>query len=295
MDVDHIKSEIQNTIDKLQGILASFTPESPVEPSQQVESQEFKSLKELLESPSWPSAVEPYLICDAESEQEKIDRAIGVLELVVSPVKPNLKFLDFGCGEGHIAKLAPETIKSSVSIGYDISMNSSKLQWETLSDHLLTTDMNKVKEYAPYDIVLLYDVLDHAVDPVYILKTIKSITTETSNIIVRTHPWCSRHASHAYRDINKAFIQLVFNDEELISLGIQETYPQKIKHPIVQYKRWFKEAGLKIKSSTIEKDTVDTFFTSEKLIANRLCELYKQKEVPVFQMMQSFHDYLLSH
>jgi len=55
-------------------------------------------LVNLLNSKAWPHAVDPALICDISSEQDKEDRAEGILDLIIDIHLENLKFLDFGCG-----------------------------------------------------------------------------------------------------------------------------------------------------------------------------------------------------
>jgi hypothetical protein len=59
-------------------------------------------LEPLLKSDQWPQAVNEYLICDLNSEDDKDARAQGIIAAMIDPDLTGKKFLDFGCGEGHV-------------------------------------------------------------------------------------------------------------------------------------------------------------------------------------------------
>jgi 2-polyprenyl-3-methyl-5-hydroxy-6-metoxy-1,4-benzoquinol methylase len=260
---------------------------------------ELENLKNLLNSSDWPEAVLDFQIVDENSEEEKMDRAEGVVDILISDVLENKKFLDFGCGEGHMTKYS-STQKTAYSVGYDIvKTEKSKLNWEVEEENcLLTTDFEKVKEKGPYDIVLIYDVLDHTENPVNVLEKAKSVLSDTGNIYLRCHPWCGRHGSHLYRQINKAFVHLVFSEEELKEMGyVLEEYTSKVITPINSYKTIIEKANLKIKPNypDVEYQDVEDFFKKTKIIEQRITSSYQvDKKFPEFQMSQCFLDYVLT-
>ncbi|NJL34796.1 MAG: hypothetical protein HC893_14275 [Chloroflexaceae bacterium] len=108
------------------------------------QNSDFVSLKSLLASDAWPKAVDPNLICDQESETDKISRAEGILELLVEKDLKDRKFLDFGCGEGHVAYKALVQ-EPTISVGYDIKASS---HWSNFGSNnkLLFTDNYDVVE-----------------------------------------------------------------------------------------------------------------------------------------------------
>jgi len=295
-------------------------PERPqIVPQQINNDEEFTLLAGYLQDPSWPSAVEPSLICNQESEEEKFDRAEGILDMVVSRTIKNTKFLDFGCGQGHVAEKALAQ-GCKLAIGYDIeAQNWDKRQ--TDDRLLLTTDWEEVKKHAPYDIVLVYDVIDHIVTPAYKIvdchnppnemveafKNIKSITAPAGTIYVRCHPWTSRHGSHLYQKLNKAFLQLVFNDEELVHLGLTENgLPiQKVIHPLDTYNKTFGLAGFgNIRENARLTEPVEPFFERNPLIVKRIKqnwttspdnELRNGNKFPIFQMEMQFIDFQITN
>lgn len=257
---------------------------------------DFDELKNILYSEEWPEAVLDFQIVDDENEEEKMDRAEGIIDILVEEELENKKFLDFGCGEGHMAKYASK--EATISVGYDlIKSKKSKLKWESLQEKmLLTTNFKKVQEQAPYDIILIYDVLDHTEDPVAVLNQAKSLLSENGKIYLRTHPWCGRHGGHLYRQLNKAFVHVVFSDKELKKLGLNyEEKTNKVTRPILDYElTYIKESELKIKSKDIEEQDVENFFKNNKLVSDRLKKAIDLEEFPGFQMRQCFHDYVLT-
>ena len=258
------------------------------------ENSDFEKLKNLLDSEDWPEAVLEFQIADDTSEEDKTDRAEGIVDILIEESLENKKFLDFGCGEGHAAKYASED--SSISVGYDIEKQGS-LEWENDEKFLLTTDFEKVKAKGPFDVILIYDVLDHAKNPVEVLNQAKSVLANNGTIFLRCHPWSSRHGGHAYRKINKAFVHLVFSEEELKNLGIDNGHNNKVLFPIATYARYFKEAGLSVKHPDIEEQEVEPFFKNNELVRKRILTAFDrdnwEQGCPSFQMSQCFLDYVI--
>lgn len=285
----NLKSNIEN-------LKKEVKPESEFEQLRDIWKNDFDELKNILNSEEWPEAVLEFQIADENSEEDKADRAEGVIDILVQEVLENKKFLDFGCGEGHMAKYASKECVASV--GYDVvKSKKSKLNWEVEENkHMLTTDFEKVKEKGPYDIILIYDVLDHANNPVEVLNQAKSVLSENGKIYLRCHPWCGRHGGHLYRQMNKAFVHVVFTDSELKKLGLKyEEKINKVIRPILDYKLTFiKEAGLKVVSEDIENQDVENFFKKNKLVSERLKKAIDSEIFPEFQMKQCFHDYVLT-
>lgn len=262
------------------------------------ESDEFRLMKSLIHSDEWPEAVFSLQITDENSESDKAERAEGIADILLPPFSGK-KFLDFGCGEGHVAKYVSG--EASVSIGYDIDRNkSSKLEWEKKNKNfLLTTEFKKVVSEGPYDIIMVYDVLDHSSeDPSEVLAKVKSVLADDGRVYLRCHPWTGRHGGHAYRKINKAFVHLAFSEEELNHLGVKVENNRKILFPISTYNKAIDDAGL-VRESEPEIDTqeVESFFEENPLVKSRILATFGlnewTSEKPVFQMSQCFLDYVL--
>ena len=216
----------------------------------------------LAQSDLWPLAVPKNLISE-ENAESQMARATGILHKLVGNLSGK-KFLDFGCGAGYVADVA-QSIFGATSVGYDIKENAS---WNH-RECRLTDKISTVKELAPYDIILLYDVLDHVDNPVEILKLCKELKTTDGRIHVRFHPWASRTGTNLHKSLNKAYLHLVFNDKELASLGIISEKTTKLDS-IAVYKEWIKEAGLMINSESSIKQEVELFFTHNPAILRRI-------------------------
>lgn len=256
---------------------------------------DFEKLKTALESDRWPEAVNKNLVCDPESESDKIERGRGVVDLMIEDALPNLRFLDFGCGEGHSALYVAEE-RAALSVGYDIKASDQWAKLPKLENLLLTADFEEVQRRGPYNAILLFDVIDHATHetPQDILKKAASLLADRGRVYLRAHPWTSRHATHLYHDLNKAYIHLIFKEEELDSL-VKPRFREHnigVKYPLMTYAGYFKAAGLKEVNRREIKEAVEPFFKIPK-IAERIMKNTEFNQYPEFQMSLQFIDYVL--
>lgn len=259
------------------------------------EQTDFEKLKELLEGDKWPDAVNKNLICDPDSEQDKIERGRGIVELMIEEDLNGLKVLDFGCGEGQCAMVSTD-YGTSLSVGYDIKENEN---WAGMQkpNLIMTTDWEQVKASGPYDVIILFDVLDHSTleDPTTLLKKVNSVLSPQGKVYMRCHPWMSRHATHLYHDINKAYIHLVFTDEEIKELAPDSKFFEesvKVTKPLMTYAEHIGEAGLKAENRRDITEKAEAFF-KVPLIADRITRNTGFNEFPEFQMSLQFLDYVL--
>lgn len=257
----------------------------------------FDALKKALESEKWPEAVNPNLICDPNSESDKVERGRGVIELMIEEDLKNLKFLDIGCGEGHAAFVSAD-YQTAISVGYDIKRHES---WDRFSGQksnlLLTTDMAEVRSNGPYDVIILFDVLDHlqGEQPEAMMKNVASLLKDGGKVYMRVHPFISRHGTHLYHNINKAYAHLVFTEAELNQLAPDATFKEPnigVKYPLRTYSAWIDASGLKIENRRDITEKVEPFFKIPK-IAERIMKNVGSQSFPDFQMSLQFVDYVL--
>lgn len=250
-------------------------------------------MHELLNNPKWPAAVPQELICNEQSENELQMRANAILWEIVATNLGGKRFLDFGCGLGHCVFAAQRL--GATAFGYDIQ---SAPQW----DDKFITNLDQLDEFAPFDVILLHDVIDHIpVDNLDdILQRLKKFKSKTGFLAVRCHPFSSRHAGHWYQKINKAFMQLVFTESELVDMGLTPM-PKNILptyYPIMAYDTLFSKY-FKIKSKIVIREKVEPFFERPE-IKNRIIDNWRSfdttffDKLPVFQMEQCFLDYKLT-
>jgi 2-polyprenyl-3-methyl-5-hydroxy-6-metoxy-1,4-benzoquinol methylase len=260
------------------------------------EDTEFESLKKLLDDNSWPNAVDPLLICDTTSEEDKLNRAEGILELLIEEPLKDKKLLDIGCGEGHVAFKAVTSQSARLAVGYDI-VESDVWKNHKHEKITLTTTLGDVIKKAPYDVILIYDVLDHAEnksEAEKILAMAKDCLADNGKIYLRTHPWCSRHATHLYHKLNKAFVHLIFTEAELEKMGFKSEKRWIVNLPLFQYGDIIKNANLNIQSSNVLRQRIEPFFRQNAIIAERIINGHPKKNgFPEFQLEQQFLDYVL--
>lgn len=260
---------------------------------------DLEQLSVMLKDDQWPKAVPPSLIADACSEESKMDRAEGICDLMIEQSLSDTSFLDFGCGEGHMCKYAINQGAKTV-VGYDIRQ-SGTLSWDE-NNPMLTTDFNKVLDKSPYQIILVYDVIDHIEEEKSsdIMDKLKSVCNKKTKLYMRCHPWCSRHGGHYYTKINKAFIHLVFSEEELKNLGYNNNiHTSHVVHPLSNYRSILRESKFKIVHEDIMKTSVEPFFTNTAIVRDRIRKHWKNsdddiaRKWPGYQLEQSFIDYVI--
>jgi 2-polyprenyl-3-methyl-5-hydroxy-6-metoxy-1,4-benzoquinol methylase len=264
-------------------------------PAPQVELNSFDRLKQALESDRWPESVNKNLVCDPNSEIDKVERGRGVVELLVEDNLNGLKFLDYGCGEGYAAFYASEK-NPAVSVGYDIK-DQNWQHFQTKPNLLFTTNKKVVADNGPYDVILLFDVIDHldGATPVDVLKEVASLLSPTGKIYMRTHPFTAKHATHLYHDLNKAFLHLVFTEDELKQIVPDAKYAEKnlgVTTPLLSYGNWIEEAKLAVVHKREIRDKVESFFKIPQ-VAERIMKNTKMTTFPEFQMSIQFVDYVL--
>lgn len=300
--------KIRALIDEILGEMGAENPPEiivPPEPQPQVapavaeRAEDWAEVERLLKSDDWPHAVFAVQIADDNSERDKEERAEGISDIILPPLKGK-RFLDFGCGEGHVAKHVAK--EAALSVGYDVShSHKSNFVWEEAQGAgLLTSDFGRVKEMGPYDAVLMYDVLDHAVgdSPSELLSKAASVLSDGGRIYMRCHPWCGRHGGHLYRKINKAFVHLVLTDEELRACGVEPEHNLRVLKPLWLYSEAIKAAGLVGEGEPeIDSQEVEDFFKDTPVLKKRILRHWGASEwdhdPPSFQMSQCFIDYVL--
>jgi len=293
-------SQVDQLHASIKKLLVEETTETPVEKVMPVEQvtpivvepvvkpNSINPLLSILASQNWPAATNPAMICDPNSESDKVDRAKGILDLLIETNLTKKKFLDYGCGEGHCV-IESLTKNPATALGFDIK---SHPKWN--KDNF-TTDFNVVKNAAPFDVILLFDVLDHVEQesPLNVLKKATSVLSANGEIYVRFHPFTSRHATHAYHAINKAFIHMIFTNEEL-GLKPDSFIPNVgVVRPVLTYEGYIRDAGLKIKNRKDTTENIEDFFKNIPTIKNKIINAVGIKEFPEFQCSLQFIDYIL--
>ena len=255
----------------------------------------FHLLQCMVHSPIFPEAVDPSLICDLSNEDEKAERATNIIEIYIEEFLENKSFLDFGCGEGHTA-FATLDKKTKISKGYDIKSELFSKKITNANPDLLTNNWDDVSKNK-YDVVLMYDVFDHLEneDPADVMKKIKSVLTPEGKIYARMHPFISRHANHYYHTLNKAFLHLIFTEDELEKItGVKpNTHTNKVFYPFATYTTIFNKTKIKIISQNIIENEVEPYFKDNKAIMNRIMSRFNFTDPPLKQMAMSFIDFVL--
>lgn len=236
----------------------SPVPVAPVQPSEQEmqhRAARKKHVGDLMSIEVWPEAVPQFLLDKAVSPKEHKQRAVSVLDFLLDRNIEGLNFLDFGCGEGWITQEAAARGVAE-AIGYDLKEDDN---WSSFKGLKFTTSYDSLKKNH-FDVVMLYDVLDHCHDPIALMAQVKQCMKRDGSVYVRCHPWTSKHAMHLHKNgINKAYIHLFLHWEELVNLlGTDPQFTRKENNPIEAYRWWFNDFEIK-KEKMVEEHVSDFF------------------------------------
>ena len=249
--------------------------------------KQFEKFKNVIYSTDWSEAIDPVAICTTEETAQQ--RADAILDMVVGEHLKDRRFLDYGCGEGHVAMTAKQR-EAAVSIGFDIDLTECK------HPDLATNDFEVVKKNAPYDIILMYDVLDHIahIDPITALNQVKSVLDKDGRVYIRNHPWSSRHGGHLYDQLNKAFLHLILDEVELTRIGGYTCkYNIGVVRPLETYQHWFDQSGFTIKSEIPLTRTVEDFFLTPSHVHSKLVEHWGDEAEMARHMEIEFVEYIV--
>lgn len=244
--------------------------------------KEMEDIRELLYSEKWPEAIEQSQIC---TDDQKVARACGILDGFIGEHLKGKRFLDYGCGEGHVVYEAQK--REAEAFGYDIKCEPN---------NMFSKDFLHIQQQGPFDIILMHDVLDHIelINPIEALLQAKSVLKPDGRMYVRNHPWSSRHGGHLYNSINKAFLHLIMDEIELTRLGGHTCeYNIKVVTPIETYHYWFASAKLDIQDEFILRSKVEDLFTKPSLVLERISRHWDNTNTMIANLEIDFTEHVL--
>lgn len=219
-----------------------------------------EAVLDLMQTRLWPDAVPSSMI--VRDDQGKKIRAMSVVSSFVGQPLNGKRFLDFGCEEGHCVVEAAK--HGATAMGYDVVRSPA---W---GDNC-TDSLEAVDAAAPFDVILAYDVLDHIADNktrFQMLKRLRQWLAPGGKIYVRCHPFTSRHGTHLYYTLNKAYAHLV------LPKGHDGGVPTaEILAPVATYTKWFQDSGLNVAKQVFTRQDPEPFFNGlQSLLIRRVAQ-----------------------
>lgn len=150
--------------------------------------------------------------CDDELSyfKAKLEQRRAVLQHYLSPLKNGQRLLDVGCGEGYALSFFRE--KSWIVKGLDFSSAGVASKNPDCLDVLVTGDLfallkEEIAAGETYDAVWLQNVLEHVIDPLDLLKTLRNLVSPGGVAVVTVPNDCSitQRAALASQHIDSAF------------------------------------------------------------------------------------------
>lgn len=225
--------------------------------------KELTELRYEIKNETWPEA--------EDLKMPKIQKTLKMMgELISVPVK-NKTILEFGCCDSNLSSIIKNKFEAKQVVFFD-NFLCHEINKSLLDQNVIYTDMFRiVQQAAPYDIIIMNDVIDHLEKPVYWLKQVaETLNKNSGRLFVRCHPYTGRNGTHLSEQINKAFLHLIFNDDELATLGVSNKYTRKITDGLETYKRFFEEANLKVLNHKIYTKSMELIMLKNPVILNRI-------------------------
>ena len=268
-------------LDKLQSVAGCFE-----KPKFLISGQFKDNIDNLILSDLWPNEVAPSLI--VRNEQQITIRAKSIAHSYGLHKMHGKKFLDFGCGNGAVVI---EACKMGLfAFGYDHVQ-----QWSDLVDNF-SIDKDYILSNGPYDIISLYDVIDHIMthdEAVEAMSFVRGCATSDTVINVRCHPWTSRHGGHLYETINRAYAHILLSEEEYQKHATVKV--RKITRPLAEYAKIFQKAGLIVcnEETHMSRISMEEMFLSEHLVKMFSAKLSGDADWQSHVLSLAFIDYKL--
>jgi len=188
----------------------------------------------------WPQAIDESFIC--RNAEDEMYRAQAIVELLIDENLNEKKFLDFNLSENYCVNYVNRNKKALFSAG--LYLHAEEKEEQKL---LVTSDYQKIVSFAPYDIILAFDVFNHLetdIDDCF--KRLYNIIAKDGFFYLRTHPYSSRHATHFYKEENKAYMHYVkqcgvhhnkinIDEKYLESVGFSVITKRDLFQPIENY------------------------------------------------------------
>lgn len=281
--ISSLPEPVVEIVETPQPVVQSPPPAPPID----------EALNQFISNPAWVAAVPQDLICDENNHEDKMDRARGVRDLFNFNFSyENKKVLDYGTGYGHLVEALLEK-NVSLAVGYDVV---GEFQIQSADKKVMTSSWDEVVSKGPYDLIFLYDVIDHVIGetPQEILIKAKSVLSDSGIIKMRCHPFISKHGGHLYNKVNKAYAHLVLSRDEMIKLGHDfKNYPTvRVTMPIRTYNKYIEDAQLKIVSQSVVNEQAEKMFLSGDF-GHRIKTNLGMRNIPIPQMGMQFLDYTI--
>lgn len=254
-----------------------------------VNTERSNQIDKLLNIKEWPEAIPGYVNIPL-TEEDRIDSANAMIQMLIDTSLEKMHFLDFGCGESLVAS---EVVGVSSSTGYDIKQYDT---WKNSSNLRYTTDYNSLNK-GGYDVILLSDVLDHCLDVEEVMGQVKELLAPDGIVYIRCHPWTSVHGGHLHKvGLNKSYIHLFINEEELTEKGFHPIFVRHETNPLQSYRWWFRDFTINMER-VIRDNEINPFFknpTYQKLMFEQQGISEKERKDFLESLKIRFVDYVLT-
>tara|TARA_B110000858_G_C17774701_1_gene461613 strand:+ start:499 stop:1887 length:1389 start_codon:yes stop_codon:yes gene_type:complete len=170
-----------------------------------------------------PDGIKRDMLSPSERDK-KIERCKVEINFINNLPKKNskLKFLDLGCGPGHIAPAIDS--KKFIKYGLDTVESACKLA-EPYYDHIICGELESdTFDEEMFDVILCYHTIEHVADPIPFIKNVSKILKTHGHLVIGTPDFDSAAARHFKENFR------LLNDPTHISLFSSDGLSKLLTH-----------------------------------------------------------------
>jgi SAM-dependent methyltransferase len=119
------------------------------------------------------------------------NRAIGAMvRQLTTKAAPGYRVLEAGCGTGNVLRVLERTCPGGMVVGIDLLSGGLQYARRRTSCSLVHCDINALPFARPFDVICLFDVLEHLDDDVDVLRSLHRLTKRNGVLLltVPAHP-----------------------------------------------------------------------------------------------------------
>jgi SAM-dependent methyltransferase len=195
------------------------------------------------------------------SRNEILSRMIKKL---TDPLPDRFHLVEVGCGTGNVLRMLEQTCARGSVTGMDLFSDGLQFARQRVQVPLIQGDMTHPPFLGQFDVVCMFDVLEHLPDDIAILKSVSELLVSGGKLLITVPAdpglWSYfDNASHHYRRYTRTDLQQKIQDAgfevEFISPYMLAIYP------IVWLNRHL--ASLGNKQSQLDEESIEKLSTNE--------------------------------
>jgi SAM-dependent methyltransferase len=142
---------------------------------------------------------------------------------LIAEFQPGYRFLEIGCGNGNVLQELEQVCEGGTVIGIDLFSEGLRFARRRVSSPLIQADIYSTPFKVPFEMIGLFDVLEHLPDDIDVLKQVRTMLPNNGALLITVPAYKSlwsyadHHANHKRRysrlDLEQKLLEAGFKVE----------------------------------------------------------------------------------